>query len=57
MKSLVVFVKNETKKSKTYGEVTLGELTYKAKKKVYVLRKKALKKVKDFKEIQLSKCK
>jgi len=57
MKSLVVLVKNEAKKSKTYGEVTLGELKYKAKKKVYVLRKKSLKKVKDFKEIQLSKCK
>jgi hypothetical protein len=54
---LVVLVKNEAKKSKTYGEVTLGELKYKAKKKVYVLRKKSLKKVKDFKEIQLSKCK
>lgn len=57
MKSLVVFVKNENKKSKAYGEVTLGELKYKAKKKVYVMRKKSFKKVKDFKEVQLSKCK
>jgi hypothetical protein len=58
MKSLVVLVKNETAKGKkTYAEVTLGELKYKAKKKMYVMRKKSLKKVKDFSEMQVSKCK
>jgi hypothetical protein len=58
MKSLVVLVKNETTKGKkTYAEVTLGELKYKAKKKMYVMRKKSLKKVKDFSEMQVSKCK
>ncbi len=57
MNSLVVLVKNEARKTKYYGEITLSELKYKAKKKMYVLRKKTLKKIKDFSEIELNKCK
>ena len=58
MNSLVILVKNESKKGqKTYAEVQVSELKYKAKKKMYVMRKKALKKVKDYNEMELTKCK
>jgi len=58
MSQLVLLVKNESKKgAKTYAEVTLKDLTFKSKKKMYVMRKKVLKKVKDYNEMQLSKCK
>jgi hypothetical protein len=56
---LVILVKNDNGKKKRYAEITLTDkdVKYKAKKKVYILRKKALKKVSDFNEIELSKCK
>lgn len=58
MNALVIVVKNETAKGKkTYAEVKISELKYKSKKKMYVMRKKALLKVKDYSEMQLSKCK
>ena len=54
---LVILVKNDNGKIKRYAEVTLSDLKFKAKKKKYILRKKALKKLADFSEIQLNKCK
>jgi len=57
MNQLVVLVKHETSKGKTYAEVKLSDLKYKAKKKMYVMRKKELKKVADYNEMKLSKCK
>lgn len=57
MNKLVVLLKNDTNGKLRYAEVALSELKYKAKKKMYILRKSATTKVKDFNEMSLSKCK
>jgi hypothetical protein len=54
----VVLVQHTTKKGKKmYQEAKLTDLKYKKKKDIYIMRKKNFKKVKDFKEMQLNKCK
>ena len=56
--NMVVLVQHTDKKGrKRYQEARLSELKYKKKGKMYIMRKKHFKKVGDFKDIQLSKCK
>lgn len=54
---MVVLVKNETKKDPLYQEAKLSALIFKKKKNMYVMRRRDFKKVADFKEMQLDKCK
>lgn len=56
--NVVVVARHETAKGKkTYQEAKLSDLKYKASKKMYIMRKRDFKKVDDFKNMQLTKCK
>jgi len=54
---MVILVKNTTKKSPLFQEAKLSDLIFKKKKNMYVMRKRDFKKIADFKEMQLDKCK
>ena len=56
--NVVVVARHETKKGKkTYQEAKLSDLKFKASKKMYIMRKRDFKKVDDFKNMTLTKCK
>lgn len=55
--NVVVVVRYEKGTKKMYCEAKLTELKYKSAKKMYIMRKKDFKKIDDFKNMQLSKCK
>jgi hypothetical protein len=59
MGQLVLLVKHTNSKGTKfrYAEVALSDLKYKAGKQMYVLRKRQTKKIKDWKEMELTKCK
>ena len=55
---LVIYVQNSTKKNfKLYQEVLVSELKYKKAANMYVMRRLKFKKVQDFSEAELTKCK
>lgn len=55
--NVVVLAKYEKGTKKMYCEMKLTELKFKASKNMYIMRKRDFKKIDDFKNIQLTKCK